>query len=56
MSDTKLLEKIVQNTEPKTSTQIMVSENSTKIKTTFNPPLEKYELENQTYFQLLPRH
>ena len=41
--------KIVQNTEPKTSTQIVVSKNSTKIKTTFNPPLElnrtrKYEM------------
>jgi len=49
MSDTELLEKIVQNTEPKTSTQIVVSENSTKIKTTLNPPLEldrtrKYEM------------
>ena len=40
MSDTELLEKIVQNTEPKTSTQIVVSENLTKIKMTFNPPLE----------------
>ena len=49
MSDTELLEKIVQNTEPKTSTQIVVSENSTKIKTNFNPPREldrtrKYEM------------
>jgi len=49
MSDTELLEKIVQNTEPKTSTQIVVSENSIKIKTTFNPPLKldrtwKYEM------------
>ena len=49
MSDTELLEKIVQNTELKTSTQIVISENSTKIKTTFNPPLElnrtrKYEM------------
>ena len=49
MSDTELLENIVQNTEPKTSTQIVVSENSTKIRTTFNPPLEsdrtqKYEM------------
>ena len=51
-TDTELLDaakKIVQNTEPKTSTQIVVSENSTKIKTTFNPPLEldktrKYEM------------
>jgi len=40
MSNTELLEKIAQNTEPKTSTQIVVSENSTKIKTTFNPPIE----------------
>ena len=40
MIDTELLEKIVQNTEPKTSTQIVVSENSTKIKTTFNTPIE----------------
>jgi len=40
MSDTKLLEKIVQNTEPKPSTQIVVSDNSTKIKTTFYRPLE----------------
>jgi len=38
MSDTEL-EKIVQNAEPKTSTQIVVSDNTTKIKTTFNPPL-----------------
>ena len=49
MSDTELLQKIVQNTEPKTSTQIVVSENSIKIKTTFNLPLEldrtrKYEM------------
>jgi len=49
MSDTELLEKIVQNTEPKTSTQIVVSDNSTKIKTTLQPPLEldkmqKYEM------------
>ena len=49
MSDAELLQKIVQNTEPKTSTQIVVSENSTKIKTTFNPPLDldktrKYEM------------
>jgi len=29
MSDTELLEKIVQNTEPKISTQIVVSDNST---------------------------
>jgi len=49
MTDTELLEKIVQNTESKTSTQIVVSDNSTKIKTTFYPPLEldktrKYEM------------
>ena len=49
MSDTELLEKIVQNTEPKASTPIVVSENSTKIKTTFNQLLEldrtwKYEM------------
>jgi len=47
--DLKLLEKIERNTSPKTSTQIVVSENSTKIKTTFNPRLEldrtrKYEI------------
>ena len=35
MSDTEFLEKIVQNTEPKTSTQIVVSDSLTKIKTTF---------------------
>ena len=40
MTDTELLEKIERNTSPKTSTQIVVSENSTKIKTTFNLPLE----------------
>jgi len=49
MSDTESLEKIERNTSLKTSTQIVVSENSTKIKTTFNPPLEldrtrKYEM------------
>jgi len=51
-TDTELLdaaEKIVQNTEGKTSTQIVVSENSTKIKTTYNPTLDldkirKYEM------------
>jgi len=45
----QLLEKIEKNTSPKTSTQIVVSENSTKIKMTFNPLLEldrtrKYEM------------
>jgi len=40
MTDTELLEKIERNTSPKTTTQIVVSENSIKIKTTFNPPLE----------------
>ena len=38
--NTELLEKIERNTSPKTSTRIVVSENSTKIKTTFNPPIE----------------
>jgi len=33
----RLLEEIVQNTEPKSSTQIVVIDNSTKLKTTFNP-------------------
>jgi len=47
--DHELLEQIVQTTSPKTSTQVVVSENSTKIKTTFNPPIEldrtqKYEI------------
>ena len=37
MSDTELLEKIVQNTEPKTATQIVVSDNSTKNKDDFIP-------------------
>jgi len=36
----RLLEEIVQNTEPKSSTQIVVIDNSTKLKTTFNPPIE----------------
>jgi len=49
MTDTELLEKIERNTSPKTSTQIVVSENSTKLKTTFNPPIaldrtRKYEI------------
>ena len=47
--NTEILEKIERNTSPKTSTQTVVSENSTKIKTTFNPPIEldrtrKYEM------------
>ena len=47
--DLELLEQIERNTSPKTSTQIVVSENSTKIKTTFNPPIvldrtRKYEM------------
>jgi len=49
--NTEILEKIERNTSPKTSTQIVVSENSTKtkLKTTFVPPLEldrtrKYEM------------
>ena len=36
----RLLEEIVQNTEPKSSTQIVVIDNSTKWKTTFNPPIQ----------------
>ena len=45
--DLELLEKIERNTSLKT--QIVVSDNSTKIKTTFNPPLQldqtrKYEM------------
>jgi len=49
MTNTELFEKIERNTSSKTSTQIVVSENLTKIKTTFNPPLEldrtrKYEM------------
>jgi len=49
MENTELLEKIERNTSPKTTTQIVVSENSTKMKTTFNPPIEldrsrKYEM------------
>ena len=47
--NTEILEKIEINYSPKTSTQIVVSENSTKIKTTVNPPIEldrmrKYEM------------
>jgi len=47
--DLELLEKIERITSLKTSTQTVVSENSTKIKTTFNPPIEldrtrKYEM------------
>jgi len=38
--NSECLEQIERNTSPKTSTQIVVSENSTKIKTTFNPPIE----------------
>jgi len=34
------MKQIVQNTEPTSSTQIVISENSTKIVTTFNPPIE----------------
>jgi len=49
MENTELLEKIERTTSPKTSTQIVVSENSTKIKMTFNLPIEldrtrKYEM------------
>ena len=35
-----LLEKIVQNTEPKSSLQIIVSNNKTRFKTRFNPPIQ----------------
>ena len=41
--NSKILEQIEQNTSPKTSTQIVVSDNSTRIKTTFHPPLELLE-------------
>jgi len=59
--NTEVFEKIERNTSPKTSTQIVVSNNSTKIKTTFNPPLEldntrKYEmaLVNLEMYYLFP--
>ncbi len=44
-----LLEKIAQNTKPKTSLQIVVSNNKTLFKTRFNPPIQldkkrKYEI------------
>jgi len=56
--NTKILEKIERNTPPNTSTQIVVSENSSKIKTNFNPPIEldrmrKYEMASvnlETYY------
>ena len=35
-----LLEKIVKNTEPKISFQIVVSNDKTKFKTRFNPPIQ----------------
>ena len=35
-----LLEKIVQNTEPKSSLQIIVSNNKTRFRTRFNPPIQ----------------
>jgi len=49
MIDTELREKIERNTSLKTSTHIVVSKNSTKIKTTFHPQIEldrtrKYEM------------
>ena len=43
----RTLEQIAKNTEPKRSFQIVVSDNSTHIKTRFNPPLQlnkKYEM------------
>ena len=48
--ENEILKKMEKNTSLKTSTQSVVSENSTKIKTTFNPPLEldhtrKYEMD-----------
>ena len=44
-----LLEKIAQNTEPKSSLQIVVSDSKTQFKTRFNPPIQldknkKYEI------------
>jgi len=47
--NTEFLEQIERNTSPKPSTQIVVSENSTKLKTIFNLPIEldwtrKYEM------------
>ena len=47
--NSKILEQIERNTSPKTSTQTVVSDNLTRIKTTFHPPLEldsaqKYEM------------
>jgi len=47
--DLEILEKIERNTSPKTPNEMVVSENSTKIKTTFYPPIEldrtrKYEM------------
>ena len=35
-----LLERIAQNTEPKSSMQIVVSDNKTRFKTRFNPPIQ----------------
>ena len=48
-TSTALLEKIAQNTEPKSSLQIIVSANKTRFKTRFNPPIgldkeKKYEI------------
>ena len=35
-----LLERIAQNTEPKSSMQIVVTDNKTQFKTRFNPPIQ----------------
>jgi len=56
--NTEFLEKIERNTSPKSSNPIVVSDNSTKINATFNPPLKldrprKYEmalLNLETYY------
>jgi len=47
--NSEILEQIERNTSPKTSTQIVVSDKLTRIKTTFHTPLEldsarKYEM------------
>jgi len=55
--NTELLEKIERNNSPKTSTQIVVSDNSTKIKTTtFNPPLELDRTRSTNWLWSISRH
>ena len=49
MNQSELLEKIARNTEPKASFYILISENSTRIRTRFNPLIQldktkKYEM------------